>query len=167
MHIGNHSFCVAAAAYTIHRQPAEYRTGGYKQGAENTRAALFLDSQLVLTLGCAALRFRGCVIGGHGRLAQQPSMSRVSCDHSLAALVASSCSSPPPTPVQHFIKLKLCPRVQTTEVTGGWTQSFSFLTYLFSIVRRKFYGSYNDCYVVCGLCWQQCLCTLAMVNVLY
>ena len=59
-----------------------HNTPGSQQNTEQVdtskvlrRSALFLDSQIVLTLGCAALRFRGCVIGGHGRLAQQPIMT--------------------------------------------------------------------------------------------
>ena len=86
-------------------------------------------------------------MGGHGRLAQQPGMSRVSC--------VSSGSD-------------------RTEGGQWWMDSkfllfslFVFNSQDFLDFRRKFYGSYNDCYVVSGLCWQQCLCTLAMVNVLY
>ena len=114
-------------AYTIH--PAASRIQNRCSEAENTRSALLLDSQIVLTMGCTALRCRGCVM-------EDTASQVVGCNDSLAALVASrytsSCSSPPPPPVEHFIKLKLCPWVQTTEVTGGGTQSFSFIEQIIS-----------------------------------
>ena len=136
MHIGNHCFCAAAAAeggqptaYTIH--PAASRIQNRCSEAENTRSALLLDSQIVLTMGCTALRCRGCVMEDTADCRLY-----VGCNDSLAALVASrytsSCSSPPPPPVRHFIKLKLCPWVQTTEVTGGWAQSFSSIEQIIS-----------------------------------
>ena len=47
-------------AYTIH--PAASRIQNRCSEAENTRSALLLDSQIVLTMGCTALRCRGCVM---------------------------------------------------------------------------------------------------------